>query len=439
MLGERLALLGGEKVVETDPGDIFEWPLITKEHEAAALDVLRRGAMSGRDVTRQFEEEYAAWQGTKFALGCNNGTAALHSAMFGIGVGYGDEVISPSVTYWASALPAYSLGATVVFADIDPFTLCIDPNEIEKKITPRTKAIVAVHYSGHPCDMDAIMAIAQRHNIKVIEDVSHAHGALYKGRKVGSIGHVSGASLMSGKSFAVGEAGMMTTDDPDIFWRGIAFGHYARFQGDEVPDSLKSLSGLPLGGYKYRMHQVSSAVGRVELTVYDEKMAEIDKAMNHFWDLLEDVPGLRAHRPAKGSGSTMGGWYNAKGIYVKEELEGLSIGRFIEAVQAEGVRTNAGVNKNLHTHPVFQDADIYNHGKPTRAFNATRDVSQPVGSLPVSEGTGRRVFRAPWFKRFRPEIIEQHAAAFKKVALNYQDLLAGDTARVEDYDRITGA
>ena len=106
--------------------------------------------------------------------------------MFGCGVGVGDEIISPSVTYWASCLPAFSLGATVVFADIDPDTLCIDPNDIEHRITERTKAIVAVHYCGHPADMDPIMEIARRHNIKVIEDVSHAHGGRYKGRTVGS-------------------------------------------------------------------------------------------------------------------------------------------------------------------------------------------------------------------------------------------------------------
>ena len=135
----ELAIFGGPKAVQTDGGDLFNWPIVTQEDEDAVLDVLRRGAMSGTDVTVKFEEEFAAWQGTKYALACNNGTSALQSAMFGCGVGVGDEIICPSLTYWASALPVLSLGATVVFADIDPNTLCIDPNDIEHRISPHTR------------------------------------------------------------------------------------------------------------------------------------------------------------------------------------------------------------------------------------------------------------------------------------------------------------
>src|SRR5262249_29957467 len=157
---------------------------------------LRAGSMSGTDVTFQFEREIADWHGVRHALAHNTGTAALHCAMYACGVAYGDEIIGPSLTYWASTLPAFSLGATVDFADIDPETLTIDPRDIEHRITPRTKAIVAVHYCGHPCDMDPNMEIAARHGVKVIEDVSHAHGGLYKGRLVGTIGHIGAMSVM---------------------------------------------------------------------------------------------------------------------------------------------------------------------------------------------------------------------------------------------------
>src|SRR5919202_4824155 len=262
----KLAALGGPKAVQADSGDMFTWPIVTPEDEAAVLDVLRRGAMSGTDVTRQFEQEYAAWQGATYALGHSTGTAALHAAMYGCGVGVGDEIICPSITYWASCLPAYSLGATVVFAEIDPHTLCLDPNDVEHRITPRTKAIVVVHYLGHPADMDPIVEIAERHGVKVIEDVSHAHGALYKGRKVGTLGDVAAASCMTGKSLAIGEAGMLTTDDREIYERALAFGHYERFGPNAALETeyLRPLAGLPLGGYKYRMHQMSAAVGRVQ-------------------------------------------------------------------------------------------------------------------------------------------------------------------------------
>lgn len=424
----RLAINGGPKAVQADPGDLFTWPIITPEDEAAVLDVLRRGAMSGTDVVRRFEQEYAAWQGAAYALGHSTGTAALQAAMFGCRVGVGDEIICPSVTYWASALPCFGLGATVVFAEVDLHTLCLDPRDVEHRITDRTKAIVVVHYLGHPTDMDPILDIARRHNVKVIEDVSHAHGGRYKGRQVGTLGDVAAMSLMSGKALAIGEAGILTTDDREIYERALAFGHYERYGAgaDLQTVALQPFVGLPLGGFKYRMHQMSAAVGRVQLKHYDARMAEIQRAMNHFWDLLEGVRGLRAHRPAPDSGSTMGGWYAPHGLYRPEELGGLSVTRFVQAVQAEGAPCRTGVNSPLHLHPLFNTADVYGHGKPTRIANTTRDVRQPAGSLPVSERIGSQTYGIPWFKHYRPESIAQHAAAFRKAAEQYEELLADD-------------
>ena len=223
------------------------------------------------------------------------------------------------MTYWASCLPAFSLGATVVFADIDPDTLCIDPNDIEHRITERTKAIVAVHYCGHPADMDPIMEIARRHNVKVIEDVSPRPRRALQGRTVGAIGDVGAMSLMSGKSFATGEAGIMTTNDREIYDRALAFGHYDMYSEENLEtEYLKPWAGLPLGGYKFRVNQLSSAMGRVTLKYYDGYVAEIQQAMNYFWDILDGVPGIAPHRPAKDSGSTMGGWYAARGLIVRK-------------------------------------------------------------------------------------------------------------------------
>lgn len=421
-----LAIFGGERAVKSDQRDIFTWPIITKEDEDAVIDVLRRGAMSGIDITQEFEREFAQWIGTKYALGTNNGTSALHCAMYGCKVGVGDEVICPSVTYWASCLPAFSLGATVVFADIDPHTLCIDPKDIEHRITDRTKAIVVVHYFGYPADMDPIMDIAKRYNIKVIEDVSHAHGALYKGRKVGTIGDVGAMSMMSGKSLAIGEGGILVTNDQEIYERAIAFGHYERFGNNIQTEYLRPYVGLPLGGYKYRMHQLSSAVGRVQLKYYDSRNAEILKSMHYFWDLLEGVPGIRAHRPAKGSGNEMGGWYAAHGLYCPDELDGLPLSKFAEAVRAEGSICNPGCNFPLHLHPLFHTCDVYGHNKPTVIAHSNRDVRQQKGSLPVSEAINSLVYYVPWFKKYYPEIIREHARAYRKVAEGYKYLLEED-------------
>jgi dTDP-4-amino-4,6-dideoxygalactose transaminase len=427
-----LAIHGGVKAVQTDPADLFQWPIITPEDEAAVLDVLRRGAMSGTDVTIKFEEEFAAWQGAHYALACNNGTAALQSALYGCGISVGDEIICPSLTYWASALPVLSLGASVVFADIDPTTLCIDPNDIEHHISEHTRAIVVVHYLGHPADMDPIMATARRYGLKVIEDVSHAQGGLYKGKKLGTIGDVAGMSLMSGKSFAIGEGGILTTDDREIYERALAFGHYERYDNRITSPALRPYRNLPLGGYKYRMHQLSSAVGRVQLKQYDERIKEIRRAMNYFWDRLADVPGLQAHRVNEEDGNTMAGWYAPHGLYKPDELGGLSVTRFAEAVRAEGSFCSAGINKPLHIHPLLTEADVYGHDRPTRIAHAQRDLIHEQDSLPVSEKIGALTYGIPWFKHYRPELIAQHAKAFRKVAEHYSELLADDPGNPPD-------
>lgn len=424
LANQELAIRGGPMAVQIDDrtrNSMFHWPIVTREDERAVVEVLRAGSMSATDITRKFEEEFAAYLGTRYSLGHCNGTMALLVAMWAAGLGRGDELICPSITYWASALQAFSLGATVAFADIDPQTLCIDPNDIERHIGPKTKAIMVVHYCGHPADMDAIMTIARRHNLKVIEDVSHAHGALYKGRMTGTLGDVSAMSMMAGKSLAVGEAGMLATDNREILERAMAFAHYERHQDLTLPQ-LKALAGLPLGGVKGRMNQTCSAMGRVQLRHYGDRIEQIQASMNLFWDLLEGTPGLRPHRPAKGSGCTMGGWYNPVGHYLPEELGGLPVGRFIQAVNAEGGRTGRSVNFPLHSHPVLHDADVYGDGKPTRLAFAERDLRQGPGSLPVSEAIAARSFGIPWFKQYRPRIIKQFANAYRKVALQADKL-----------------
>ena len=421
----KLAVHGGPKALTADIGDLFRWPIVTGEDEAAVLEVLRRGAMSGTDVTHLFEAELAAWFEAAHVLCHNTGTAAIHAALWAAGVGRGDEVISQSMTFWGSSLQVYSLGATVVFAEIDPRTLTLDPNDIEHRITNRTKAILPVHYCGHPADMDPIMEIAGRHGLRVVEDVSHAQGGLYKGRLLGTIGDVGAMSIMSGKSLACGEGGVLVTDDEEICERAAAFGHYERTPGLGHP-ALKPLAGLPLGGCKYRMHQLSSAVGRVQLRHYRSRIEVIQEAMNHFWDRLEGTPGIRPHRPAAGSGSTMGGWYAARGLYVPEELGGLPVARFCQAVNAEieggGFRVSPGANILLHLHPVLNEADVYGDGKPTRIAFSDRDLRQPEGSLPVTESLPARCYSIPWFKHNRPAVIDQFAEAFRKVAENADQL-----------------
>jgi perosamine synthetase len=427
-ISQPLAINGGPKAMPQDyDWSHLNWPIITDEDEQAVLEVLRSRSMSATDITKLFEAEFAQWIGAEYALACCNGTAALLEAMWACGVGAGDEIICPSVTYWASAAPALQLGAAVNFADISPKSLCIDPNDIEHRIGPRTKAIVVVHYCGHPCDMDPIMDIARRHNVKVIEDVSHAHGALYKGRKCGTIGDIAAMSLMTGKGFAIGEGGMLVTNNRSLYEHAIAYGHYertgaaSRFNPADkqiTDDGLSRFCGLPIGGVKHRLIQTASAMGRVQLKHFDARMREIQAAMNTFWDLLEGVPGIRAHRPAD-KGTTMGCWYYARGLFAQSELDEIDCAKFCEAVSAEGYKMLPGANKPLHLHPVFQEADIFRQGKPTMVAFGQRDVRQGPGSLPVAESINNIAFDVPWFKHNNPAAIVPVATALAKVAMHF--------------------
>jgi dTDP-4-amino-4,6-dideoxygalactose transaminase len=425
----ELAINGGAKAVTADPGDMFVHPVIDERDEKALLDMLHSGQMSSTDPGHELEVAYAEWHGMKYGLAHNTGTAALHGAFFGCGVGWGDEVICPSATYWASCTPVLSMGATVVFADIEPNTLCIDPEDIARKITPRTRCIVAVHCYGHPADMDPIMEIANAHGITVIEDVSHAHGGLYKGRMVGSIGHISAASIMTGKALPAGEGGLMLTNDQEVYERATVFGHYGRISKYCEMEEYKSLAGLPLGGHKYRLNGFCAALGKVQLEKFPGILAGKVNAAKIWWDALEDVPGIIPHRP-KWEDSTLGGWYAAHGIYDVDAAPGnLPLKAFARAVQAEGTTCSPGGYGGLHMHPAYQDYEIYHEGVPTSIAHADRDTRCKPGDLPHTEASPGRTYSIPRFGVPDEEYILQCAAAYRKV------LDHADEVPVEEGDR----
>lgn len=427
---KTLAIRGGTPTIVTEPKELFLWPIVTEEDEKAVLAVLHERSMSGTEITKKFEKEMAAWLGVEYALGYCNGTAAILGAMYAAGIGAGDEIICPSMTYWASAAPALSLGAAVNFAEIDEKSLCIDPGDIEYRIGPRTKAIMVVHYAAHPCDMDRILPIARRHGLVVIEDASHAQGSTYKGRPCGTLGDISVMSLMTAKAFATGEGGMLFTNDRRMFERAISFGFYERtgsasefFSKDNqlTDPQLMKFAGVPVGGYKHRMHQMSSAVGRVQLKYYDQRIAEIDAAMRHFWDCLADVPHLAPHMcsyepDSEGKSSSMGGWYYAQGRFDHRAFPAGTLPKVCAALRAEGVSVCSTIkNGPLHLHPVFNDLDLFRLGKPTTVAFADRDVRQGRGSLPCAESVAEYSFAVPWFKHFDKPAIELYAEAFRKV------------------------
>ena len=441
---KKLALLGGEPVFtkERAPKELFKWPIITQEDIDAVTDIVINNRFSATDITIQFQDEFAEWQGRKYALAFTNGTMSLTAAMFAIGLSEGDEIICPTKTYWASISQAVYFGAKIKFCNINDM-LSLDPVDLERCITPRTKAIMVVHYCGYPCDMDVIMEIANKHKLYVIEDVSHAQGSLYKGKKAGNFGHIAAMSMMSQKAFAAGEIGMLVTDDRRLYERAIAFGHYERNNEKYITESdeLKDYYNIPLGGVKGRVNQLCAALGRGQLKHYDERCAEIRRAMNYFFDCLEGLPGIKPLRTDESNGSTMGGFYNPQLIYYPEQLGGLSSGRFAEAVTAElngagGCR--AGANFCLHTHKYFKTFDPRHSSVAKNDADTTDD-----NALKASEQM--HCISVPWFKYLNTEWIDRYVAVYKKVVENYKELLEEDInkTRVEgiwygaDYDKKT--
>ncbi|MBQ6599916.1 MAG: DegT/DnrJ/EryC1/StrS family aminotransferase [Lentisphaeria bacterium] len=426
----KLALYGGTPVLAAKdiPEELFHWPIVNDAMRQAQLEVLETGNMSGTDISRKFEKQFAEWHGMKYGLAHNTGTNSLVAAMYGVGLGPGDELICPSVTYWASCTSALGLGATVVFCDICEKDLQLDPASFEAHITPRTKAVMVVHYMAHPADMDAIMAIARKHGIKVIEDVSHAQGGHYKGKMLGTFGDVAAMSLMSGKSFAIGEGGMLLTNDLEIYRRAIRFGHYDRISEVYSKEEYAATNTVPFGGQKFRMHQVSAAIGLEQLKKYESEIAEIDRAMKYFWKGIGDIKGLRMIYP-EDPGSDKSGWYASRFGYDPEAFSGVPNYMFARALCAEAPGFFSGCNFPLHKSEVFYTTDIFGHGRPTARLYLPPEVDprQLTGELPVSSVINQRVLGEPWFKHCNTQIIDRYIEAVRKVAGNHRELLAEKT------------
>ena len=230
------------------------------------------------------------------------------------------------------------------------------------------------------------------------------------------------------KSFAAGELGVIVTDNRKLYERAIAFAHYERNSPDFIfeDEEMMRYPGIALGGMKGRANQVCTAMARVQLKYYDERIVEIRKAMNYLYDLLEGQPGLHLIRVDESTGSNMAAFYNPLFGYKPEELHGLSSKKFCEALRAEGIdKIWEGGNFCLHTHRIFRDCDLYHIGKPSRIAFADRDVRED--DQLCEKSADMCCLNAPWIKKFDKEWIEQYADAIKKVIRLHEDLLPYDT------------
>lgn len=274
------------------------WPSFTEEEANAVRDVLLSNKVNywtGQEC-REFEREFAAWTETEHAVALANGTVALDLALKALGVGVGDEVVVASRTFLASASSIVNAGAVPVFADVDPDSQVITVESILAVLTPRTRAIICVHLAGWPCDMDPIMALAKERQLFVIEDCAQAHGALYKGRPVGSIGHIGAWSFCQDKIMTTGgEGGMVTTNDTELWSRMWSFKDHGKsweavYERERAPGFRWLHESF---GTNWRMLEVQAAIGRIQLKRMQAWQAARIENANRIWQRARSLSGLR--------------------------------------------------------------------------------------------------------------------------------------------------
>ncbi|MBZ9664907.1 DegT/DnrJ/EryC1/StrS aminotransferase family protein [Pseudomonas sp. LMG 31766] len=274
------------------------WPSFTEEEANAVRDVVLSNKVNywtGQEC-REFEREFAQWSGTSHAISLANGTVALDLALNALGIGDGDEVIVTSRTFLASVSSIVNARAVPVFADIDLDSQAITAESIAAVLTSRTRAIICVHLAGWPCDMDPIMALAEEHGLFVVEDCAQAHGALYKGRPVGSIGHIGAWSFCQDKIMTTGgEGGMVTTNDPDLWSKMWSFKDHGKsweavYERDHAPGFRWLHEGF---GTNWRMLEVQAVIGRIQLKRMETWQATRLENANRIWQRARSLNGLR--------------------------------------------------------------------------------------------------------------------------------------------------
>lgn len=281
-----LAILGGAATrTEAYP----EWPIFDERDVEAVSSVVKSGRWGGFPYpgprTEEFIRKFEEMQGGGFGVAVINGTVTMEVALRASDIGWGDEVIVPAYTFQATAAAPMAAGAIPVIVDIDPETYCIDPKAIEAAITPRTKAIIPVHLGAQVCDMDAIMEIAERHNLVVIEDCAHAHGAKWNGRGVGTIGHFGSFSLQSSKTVTTGEGGILLCRTKEMATRAASIIDCGR-PHDEGETEFNM-------GANYRMSELHAALASVGLERFPEQAKQREEMAAYIDEALSEVPGVR--------------------------------------------------------------------------------------------------------------------------------------------------
>lgn len=408
------AILGGPKAVTLDASAANRWPAITSEEEASVLEVLRDGDLSLHRVTRELEDDYRKYFGVRHALAHCNGTAALLASFFAIGLKPGDEVLVPSATHWASVVPMLWTGAIPVFCESELERLGIDAADAEQRITSRTKAIVIVHLWGLPSRMTELLDLARRHDLKVIEDASHAPGATWRGRKCGTLSDVSVFSLQTSKLAPAGEGGMLLTNDDAVYEQAICMGDVMRII--ELDSPARRLAATSYG-QKTRIAPLSAAVARVQLKHLDARNALRNRNLTYLSEELARL-GFQTFLPPP----------HVERVYFEflvrcpDEL-GISVETLIAALTAEGCEVSYPRYPLLHQQPLFTEGLYAEIG----ALAGRKDLELPKylpNALPKTEAANSTFIRLPSFPFAEYPLLQQYAAAFQKVLRNIDGILA---------------
>jgi len=350
-------------------------PVLIGNEKAYVLDCIESSWISscGKYV-EEFERAFADFCGVRYAVSCSSGTAALHVALLALGVGVGDEVIVPTLTFVATANAVTYCGARPRFVDIEPDTWTLDPGLIEAKITARTKAILPVHLYGHVADMDAVTEIARRHNLFVVEDAAEAHGAAFRGQRVGSLNDMAAFSFYGNKIITSGEGGMVVTDSEGL-------GRYAAQLRGQGMD-LKQRYWFPIIGYNYRMSNLTAAVGLAQLECIDWHLTRRREIASWYRDILHDVPGIGCQAAKDG----------------RENVDWLFTITLDEPIGVSRDHVIAGLfERGVETRPVFY---------PMHVLPPYREIGHEDGLFPVADRVARSGLSLPtWAGLQREDVV----------------------------------
>jgi dTDP-4-amino-4,6-dideoxygalactose transaminase len=415
----KLALLGGKPAVTAPPE---QFPRFSQETIARVTRLLEEGVSVGLNKTvreiEEAEQAIADWQGVKFCLGVSSGHAALHSALIGLEVSSGDEVITTPYTWGASVSCILHNNAIPVFADVDPETGLLDPATIEANISSRTRAILPVHIYGQPANMTAIREIADKHGLVVIEDGSQAHGAVHKGKKAGQFGDAAGFSCMGRKLLAATEAGYMITPHEEVYWKGAMGGqHLGRSPEPDFPDALRPYIDSLM--YTYRFSTVNAVLLTEQIKKVDAENEARQKNVGIFRHAMEGVESVSIpnypeyDRPV----------YHMLTMNFYPETAGIKRSTYIEALNAEGVNIFSYVPAPIPTWRRLQWQD-YDGPKVMWMETLKRNKVDYSGvDVPNCETKVARSLEMKWNYINVDEVrIQQLASAFQKVEENLDAL-----------------